>query len=129
MAKAKAAAKSSDKPGRPVKVRATRTGFYGLERRRVGDVFTIDGTVWGEDVYADKEKTEVLHAAGTVKAFSPEWMELVSASTPEHTTGAQAALDKENADLLGRKAGAGDKGGQGDGSELPTGNANPLGGE
>lgn len=106
-------AKSKSQPasaiaGKPIKVRAIRLGYYDLKRRRFGDVFTIAG---------DHE-------------FSTEWMERVAASTPEHTTSAQQALDQQNEETLGRRQakpeGSNDAAGDNSGDDA-TGNANPLG--
>lgn len=55
-----------------MRVRAVRVGFYGLVRRRVGDVFTLDDD--GD--------------------FSAGWMERVEADTLERTTTAAQALQR-----------------------------------
>lgn len=56
----------------PIKVRATRLGYYDDQRRRVGDVFLI--RKW--------------------KEFSETWMETVDGRTPERTTTSQQALHR-----------------------------------
>lgn len=63
------------------KVRALGMGFYGMKRRREGDVFMVKR----ED-------------------FSKKWMEPVDKSTPDHITGAQAALNKKHDEILGGTA-------------------------
>lgn len=65
---------------KPLKVRATQTGYYGEARRRPGDVFVL----------ADGDKD-----------FSATWMEEVDPRTREHTTGAGAALAQAHDELLG----------------------------
>lgn len=65
-----------------IKVRATQVGWYGLQRRREGDVFFID----------------------KASEFSERWMEQVDRSTPLKKTGAQEALDKKHDEILGGKA-------------------------
>jgi hypothetical protein len=67
--------------GPRIKVEATEPQYRDHVYRRIGDVFTIDGT--------KNEK-------GVVVAFSKRSMRLVAASTAEKTTGAQEALDIEN---------------------------------
>lgn len=57
-----------------IKVRATRTGYYDLARRRVGDVFVIDEP-----------------------AFSETWMERVKATTPEQLSTAQSNINAQSA--------------------------------
>src|SRR5690349_10482655 len=78
-----------------IKVRATQIGYYDHKRRREGDVFTIDGETYAEDVFVanplTKERT-LRFKKGTVKAFSPTWMERVDPSVPEHTTPGPEAL-------------------------------------
>lgn len=76
--RAASAAPEAKPKARPVKVRATRVGYYGDQRRRIGDVFTIPSL----------EKPH----------FSSKWMELVDDKTPEHTTSAPEALKKWHED-------------------------------
>lgn len=59
--------------GLTVKVRATGTGYYDLERRRPGDVFTL---------LDDRH-------------FSPSWMAPVDAATPERHSSSQQALEQQ----------------------------------
>jgi hypothetical protein len=57
------------------KVRAVRSGFFGLLRRRVGDVFLVDSA-----------------------QFSAKWMEVVDPATPLRASSAQQALDRHHDD-------------------------------
>lgn len=66
-----------------IKVRATRMGYYGEQRRREGDVFRI--------------KTE--------REFSVNWMEYVDAETREHTTTGPQALAQTQDKLRAERAG------------------------
>ena len=66
---------------RPLKVRATQTGYYDHKRRRLGDVFTI----------------------ANEKAFSGKWMELANPAAKEHTTSAPQALRQAHDEILGGK--------------------------
>ncbi len=88
-------------PRRGIKVRAIETGYYGEARRRVGDVFVIDKA-------AD---------------FSSRWMEKVDPETPEKTTSAQKALDRETHALAQGKSAAGGH----SGPDLPEGVKGVLG--
>lgn len=63
----------------PIKVRATQPGFYGLKRRRIGDVFVIR----------------------KAQDFSERWMIAVDGKTPTKATGAQKALDRRHDEILG----------------------------
>ena len=63
---------------RPVKVRATRLGYYGERRRRPGDVFLV---------------TDEAHV-------STRWMVRVPAATPESVTTVPEALRREHAALV-----------------------------
>ena len=83
--------------GSRIKVRATSTGYYEHARRRIGDVFMIDGA-----------------------AFSDSWMELVDADTPERTTTAGEHLRQEHDRILGGTV-------QEPSDSPPTGDDNPLG--
>jgi len=65
----------------PIKVRATRMGYYDHIRRREGDVFII----------ANKA------------AFSKMWMEEVDPRTRERTTSAPQALRQAHDEILGGK--------------------------
>jgi len=70
-----------------VRVKDGRIGYYGLQRRREGAVFTLK----------------------TPKHFSEEWMERVDASareTPAEVNGAQRALDAESEALRSGALGA-----------------------
>lgn len=70
---------------RPIKVRATRMGYYDHARRREGDVFHI----------------------ATMHDFSANWMELVDPATPERVTTAKQALEQQHDEILaGRTPGA-----------------------
>jgi hypothetical protein len=70
--------------GPPLRVRATRMGYYGDVRRRTGDVFTIS------------------HSS----LFSKKWMETVAGSTPEKVTTGREALRKQHDEVLsGRSTG------------------------
>ncbi len=62
-----------------IKVRAIEIGYYDHVRRREGDVFII----------------------ANAQAFSPRWMEMVSAGVPEKVTGAKAALEQIHDDIVG----------------------------
>ena len=65
----------------PVRVQATKKGFYQHKRRRVGDVFTIPA----------------------MTHFSKAWMIVVPDHTPERiTTGAQD-LQQQHDEILGAK--------------------------
>jgi hypothetical protein len=59
---------------RRLKVRATRTGYYDLARRRAGDVFVVEEA-----------------------AFAETWMERVSSSTPEQISTAQSSINAQTA--------------------------------
>lgn len=83
-------AKDPSKKVKPIKVRATRTGYYDHARRREGDVFICDES-----------------------AFSATWMERVSKDTPESYSTSQDAIDKAHDELLAVKAGAQNTGGEG----------------
>lgn len=61
-------------PAGGIKVRAVRTGYYGLARRREGDVFTIEAET----------------------QFSPKWMEKVDAATPEVRSTAQDLINRQH---------------------------------
>lgn len=63
------------------KVRATAMGYYDNERRREGDVFTIQHG--GE--------------------FSSKWMERVGAGTPEQRTTGQESINRQHDELLSGK--------------------------
>lgn len=67
--------------GRSLKVRATAMGYYDNERRREGDVFTIQ------------------HAG----EFSSKWMERVGAGTPEQRTTGQESINRQHDELLSGK--------------------------
>lgn len=56
-----------------IRVRATRLGYYGEERKRIGDVFDITSP----------------------KHFSETWMERVDGKTRAHTSGSKEALAKQ----------------------------------
>jgi hypothetical protein len=63
---------------KPIRVRATMTGYYGYNLRRAGDVFTI--------------KNE--------KAFSSKWMERVSDRAQERVSTAQEAINQKKDELV-----------------------------
>ena len=63
----------------PIKVRATRVGYYDHARRREGDVFTI----------------------ANEQAFSKNWMEVVDPRTRERLTTAPQALRQQHDEILG----------------------------
>ena len=63
---------------RPFKVRAIQMGYYDNARRRVGDVFVVQGE----------------------HEFSTRWMERVSDHTPERVTGANAAIRQQHDGIL-----------------------------
>jgi hypothetical protein len=65
-----------------IKVRATQTGWYGLSRRREGDVFVIN----------------------KASEFSERWMEVVEGTVPLKHTGPQAAINKAHDEILGGTA-------------------------
>lgn len=99
--------------GKPIKVRATRLGYYNDERKRIGDVFTISG-----DRFTSGKKV------GKLKEFSDVWMEHVDPNVPERTTTAQVALNRETHRVAQEKAGSHkpeDNGGTG-----PTGTGEVL---
>lgn len=79
--------KKSAAKGGPIRVRATRIGFYDLIRRREGDVFTI----------------------ANEQAFSENWMERVSANTPEKVTSGTDDLRRKHAELQAEKTPQGQK--------------------
>lgn len=81
--------------GTPIKVRATRLGYYNDERKRVGDVFTISSArhTSGKRV-------------GELKEFSHAWMEHVDPNVPERTTGPQQALNRATHQVAQEKAGS-----------------------
>lgn len=101
-----------------IKVRATRIGYYGEKRRRVGDVFwltpmsvefTEPTTVRGKRFPVEQfpngkkfSKGETLELTAEDQ-LSSNWMERVSDRTPEKSTSAPQALALENEALLGRK--------------------------
>lgn len=63
----------------PRLVRAKQLGFYGLMRRRPGDVFTL------KDPARD---------------YAPHWMEPAPPGTPEHTTACDEALKREHREIV-----------------------------
>jgi hypothetical protein len=65
------------------KVRALLPGFYNNKRRRVGDVFVIEGA----------------------QAFSVRWMEVVDNRTPTRTTTAKEHLKREHDAILEKTQG------------------------
>jgi hypothetical protein len=69
------------KAGRPVKVEALQTGFYGLKRRRVGDVFVVTDP----------------------SDFSAKWMKPVDGSTPESITTGNQELARMHDETLAQK--------------------------
>lgn len=71
--------------GGPIRVRATRMGYYNNLRRREGDVFT-------------------LHDA---RLFSKNWMVVVPVATPERHTRANEALKREHDEVLAETLGKG----------------------
>lgn len=77
------AAAPEHRAGHGIRVRATRLGYYGEERKRIGDVFTIRGP----------------------KEFSDVWMQTVDGSTPERVTSSQEALNRETHRVAREKAG------------------------
>lgn len=76
----KAATAPKAKPD-PLKVRATRMGYYDHARRREGDVFVVE--------------------AGD---FRPTWMEKVDGETPTQTTTAQQALTQAHVETIQQAA-------------------------
>jgi len=65
-----------------LRVRATDVGYYDHVRRRIGDVFTLQGVIL-ED--------------GGLDSFSPRWMEAVHPETEgQITTGAQDLARKHD---------------------------------
>jgi hypothetical protein len=64
--------------GAPVRVRATKLGYYGNARRRVGDVFSI------------RSEHE----------FSAKWMERVPDETPERLTSGHDELEQQRQEHL-----------------------------
>lgn len=65
----------------PVRVRATRDGYYGEKYRRVGDVFTLaPGDRLGK------------------------WMEAVDPATPERTTSHGEALQEQREEIMTQRA-------------------------
>jgi hypothetical protein len=65
----------------PLRVRATRDGYYGEKYRRTGDVFTLErGDPLGR------------------------WMEEVDPDTPEHTTSHGQALQEQRVDVMTQRA-------------------------
>ena len=104
-AKAAAAAPVDAASGGRITVQATAVGYYGENRRRVGDVF---------EVAAD--------------AFAPSWMEKVDPATPLRATTPPQALAQETAALRASRAVAvGSAGPLLEGEGAPTGAADPLG--
>lgn len=87
-----------------LRVRATRTGYYGEARRREGDVFTLE----------------------KVEHFTDVWMEPVSPAMREHTTSSPAALKKHHDELIRERFAKGHGGDANDESEHATGDLNPL---
>lgn len=67
-------------PKASLKVRARRLGYYGEQRRRVGDVFTLRAQ----------------------RDFSGKWMEPVDARTPERSTTPAEALAQESGAIIKR---------------------------
>lgn len=88
-------------PTGPVKVRATRMGFYDEIRRRVGDVFTL---------------TDAAH-------FSDKWMLIVPGTTPERVTTGQQELRRQHQEEVDSRRRSSSL----VPLEAPTGSANPLG--
>jgi len=70
------------RPSRVLRVVATRLGYYGHERKREGDVFTLDAE----------------------EHFTKKWMEWADPSTPEHTTTGAQALRKDHARIREEKS-------------------------
>lgn len=90
-------------PKKPLRVRATRLGYYGDMRRREGDVFTI----------ADES------------LFSEKWMERVTAKTPESTTTGAQELQRRHREIIDERT-ADRTAGSSDAAKA-TGDANVLG--
>lgn len=75
VARSEAAAAPAPADDKPFKVRATKDGYYDDERKREGAVFTVSGA----------------------QAFSKNWMEKVSARTPEGNKTGQQVLNENRA--------------------------------
>lgn len=112
-----------------IKVRATKVGYYDNARRRIDDVFTIDGTIDEREtleVNTDPPTTKRNPNYGQPLEFSAKWMERVDPSTPEKITTGREALRQHHDETLGarvaRPAGSSS-------SETPTGSAGVLGDE
>lgn len=70
-------------PGKPIKVRATKLGFYNNLRRREGDVFVLRDS----------------------NQFSKKWMEEVPASTPNRVTTGNQDLKRQHDETIGQTFG------------------------
>lgn len=89
-------------PATRVRVRALKMGFINNERRRVGEVFSVDR-----------------------RHFNPSWMLEVGANTPGRRITAKEELKQKHDELLAKKV-AGEAIDT-DEHDLPTGLDNPLG--
>lgn len=117
-AEKKAAAAAEAKAKHPrIKVRAIQDGYYDDVQRRVGDVFTIDGSpVTDEQAEVRKTKKKT---PGLPADFSEKWMELVDDDTPERTTSHNEVLRQQHdEEIAARQAGKP--------SEPATGDANVI---
>lgn len=93
-----------DAPRGAIRVVATRSGYYGDERRREGDVFSI--------------KSE--------QEFSKVWMRKVAKSTPGKKTGPNEVIRKRHDEILGARHGGGQHVDDDNGEGVEDTGDNPL---
>jgi hypothetical protein len=67
---------------KPLRVRATKMGYFNEERKREGDVFVLPSS----------------------RYFSKKWMEIVPDRTPLRATTGKEELEKQHRDILRQKA-------------------------
>lgn len=131
-------AKQEPKAPERIRVRATRTGYYGysattMRRYREGDVFTLAPytTVRREVVLGpngrptahsrivkDKQGRPIPVVVTAEQQFSHNWMEQVDDSTPERTSTAQEHIKRQHDEILAGRAPGGKAQGSSDGEEI-----------
>ena len=71
-----------------VRVRATSIGYYGHQRRKVGECFFIDGKL---------TKNVAGREDGEIQAFSDKWMVKVDEKATDEIEGEEPAAQRERA--------------------------------
>jgi hypothetical protein len=123
-----------------IRVEAVNVGYYGHERKRVGDVFTIASMDEFSDADHDRfVEEEVTGDYGRVvgsatakirtrrRRLQRGWMRLVDPQTPERTTTPNQAIAQQHDEILRQRMVEQNPGAVGSVTSRPTGEANPLG--